>query len=115
MNLSEKHFNIRTELDLVHPPVETKALHKELEAFCFTGLDLFLLRNTEYGGAALDAGGFLGALMSLDAVVRRLKVLRLQPSGMLRDSRILDALLDAHNYSEIAYVQAAKGNWQGEY
>lgn len=87
---------------------------KRFKAQCAANTAVFRVKNAEYGNT-IEATGVLGAVTELIGAAARLPklVLRNRTHGRSALKALRNALLDIHNYANIALMMIDSGNWEG--
>ena len=82
---------------------------------CDKGQQLFKIKNVQYDNT-IERTGVLGAVVELIGAVARLPVmvLREPTHGRKIKDKLIDVLLDIHNYASIALMMIESENWEGK-
>jgi hypothetical protein len=85
------------------------------ETVCRDGQLLFARKNRQYGNAIRHTG-VLGAVVEIIGAAARLPAMVLRNTTHGRDiqAKLIDVLLDIHNYASIAIMMLHDDNWEGE-
>ena len=81
---------------------------------CLQGQELFKMKNAQYGNA-FEAYGLLGVVCEILGAVHRLPqlVLWAPDHGKAMKEKIVDILIDIHNFSNMALMVIDHDNWDG--
>lgn len=76
---------------------------------------LFKKKNEQYGNSIWKTG-VLGAVVEIMGATARLPMMVLRRSDHGRDTfvKLVDVLMDIHNYATIALMMVHENNWEGE-
>lgn len=76
---------------------------KELQDIQLEALELFKMKNADYGDAFAEYGT-IGVLVRLGDKIKRLQSISAKKIALVNDESMRDTLIDLHNYSAMAIM-----------
>ena len=76
---------------------------KELQDIQLEALELFKMKNSDYGDAFAEYGT-IGVLVRLGDKIKRLQSISAKKIALVNDESMRDTLIDLHNYSAMAIM-----------
>ena len=76
---------------------------KELQDIQLEALELFKMKNADYGDAFAEYGT-IGVLVRLGDEIKRLQSISAKKIALVNDESMRDTLIDLHNYSAMAIM-----------